>query len=357
MQLQALILAAFVASTAFAASDASNDALSGVKRMHRHHGMSLECRKDTSNKNSTRLASDSNSGDCMNFRTVKRAKSVKSSTSQSHAGSKLGIATADYGIDFSKFTSSKKVSWMYDWQATPNGQTPSKGLKKIPDGVCYFPMLWGTKNVKAGNGAQRYSDFKKYIVNNPNSPLLKKCPDGSPRKIMMFNEVDLATQGGMTVSEACAIGRQYFLPLKQNHGVEIIGPSSILGNSWYKRFRSQCPDVFKAIDYDSVHDYQTDPQTTIWTFEAWHAEFGKPLAITEYGAYDYNHGGGAPSKAKAQKYVQGVMEWAESTDYVKFVAPYAVLTHTNIGKVNALATSSGQPTKLWNIVLNAVKSS
>ncbi len=212
-------------------------------------------------------------------------------------------------------------------------------------------MLWGTKNNAAGDGWERLQEWKEKIMSNPtaSNPLLKGGV------IAAFNEADLSTQGDMSVGDACDVMRQYMVPLKQSAGVKLIGPSSIMGQDWYKQFRSQCRDVFDAIDYDSVHDYNIEAATTISRFQDWYKEFGKPMWISEIGCYNYNTAyvqGDCSNPATAIAYISGVTKWAMGDSSVVGISPYGIFQNTNIGWSNSLVTGS-DPSTLWRSFIAA----
>ena len=168
-------------------------------------------------------------------------------------------------MDIHKFK--KSMGWMYSWTAN----LPLKdGQWWLPEGIQYFPMLWG-------NSPDRIDNWKKYVLND------RHARQNRDKVAMGPNEVNQKGQGQMSPAEACHLFRSYIVPLKDDDGWTIIGPSTTSapdGKVWMKKFRDTCPDVWNKIDADSVHYYGTDPNTAVEYIQDWHRTFKRDIYVS-----------------------------------------------------------------------------
>lgn len=253
---------------------------------------------------------------------------------------KNGLGWADGPwVNINMFT--KTMGWLYSWDVSPTKNQP-EAKNFVPDNIQFWPMLWS-------NQPERTSAWEKYVLNDRNA-------DQNKAKVAMaFNEVNQQGQANMGQADACGAFRQYILPLKNEDGWTIVGPSTNGAPdsiSWMQKFKSMCPDAYNAIDAHSVHYYGTDPDQAIKYMQQWRDAFpDKEVIISEIGCMNYG-GQSAPNLGTAFNFVRGVNEWAQKTDWVKGLAFYAVLTEININQNSRLSTSGGQPTSLFEFWVN-----
>ncbi|KDN43784.1 glycoside hydrolase family 128 protein, partial [Tilletiaria anomala UBC 951] len=250
----------------------------------------------------------------------------------SSKGNKNGLCWANGPyVDVGKFK--KSMSWLYSWSAS----MPLKdGKWWLPDDIQYFPMLWGKER-------KRIAEWKKHVLND------RHARQNKAKVAMGPNEVNQVGQGKMTPAEACDLYRKYIIPLKDEDGWYLIGPSTTSapdGKKWTKEFKKSCPDVYRKIDADAVHYYGTNPDTAIKYIKDWHQTFGKDIWITEIGCMNFD-GSGPPTLGQAYDFLKRTSNFADDADYVKGYAYYAVLEKLNINPVNRLSTVTGNPTDLF----------
>jgi hypothetical protein len=85
-------------------------------------------------------------------------------------------------------------------------------------------MLWGTKQI---------GDYQQHVISQPDSDANKdRCTMGP-------NEVQEPGQANMSPQATCDLMRKYQVPLKDNHGYYLMGPSTSSNpnglNDWYPK--------------------------------------------------------------------------------------------------------------------------
>jgi hypothetical protein len=131
--------------------------------------------------------------------------------------------------------------------------------------------------------------------------------------LLGFNEPDLGAQANMDVSTAVQTWKQYMEPFAGK--VKLAAPAvtnggTPMGLTYLKNFVSQCTDCH--IDACPIHWY--DSATNIAYFKAYipqaYAACGnKPIWITEFGA--------SGTEAQITTFLQTVLPWLDSLDYVE----------------------------------------
>lgn len=234
----------------------------------------------------------------------------------------------------------KSMGWLYSWDATPaTGQPDAADF--VPENISFYPMLWG-------GSKQRVANWQKYVLNDRNATRNKAKVAMGP------NEVNQQGQALISPSETCELFRQYIMPLKDEDGWKIIGPSTNGGGDgfdWMKEFQAKCPDVWSKIDYSSLHWYGTDPKRAIAYFTKWYETFKQPIYITETACMNYD-GTAPPTLQQAYNFVKEVNQWAQDTPFVTGIAFYGAMKSLNINSVNRLATGAGNPSDLFQFWVN-----
>lgn len=363
-----LLATAIFASSVIGAASEQNGAIQAPAiRRNTHHGVvkkrtcssSSGKKQHKSKKNSSKSSSSGSSSSASNSSTNNdssgsSSKSDSSSKSSSSASvsdannrasgsgknikltTKQGLAWPNAnGMDINNFFIGK-VDWYYSWGATP-------GWDNAPTDHLFCPMLWGS----SGSGAN-VDKWKKNVLNDQDGKYNKyKCMMGP-------NEVNQKGQSDMSVSSACSLMRENMSPLVKK-GWYFIGPSTTSapdGLTWYKKFMSECKDVFDEFDAVSLHYYDTSIPKFKNYVENWHKVTGKDIWITEFACT--NFGGGAQcTKSDAENMLTTMSKWFDEQDYVKGYAPFGTLQNLQgVSEVNRLSQGSN-PTSLFRTFANA----
>ena len=222
-----------------------------------------------------------------------------------------------------------KVSWYYSWNPTP-------GWKHAPTNITFCPMLWGDKSV---------SSFRKNVLNNLDGR------NNQGKCVMGMNEVNQRGQADMSVSHACSLMRENILPLKR-HGWYIVSPvttNAPSGQTWMDHFRSNCGDVWEAIDAVAVHYYDTSINKFKNYVTEWYNRYDKPIWVTEYACQNFN-GGSQCSDSKAYHFHTTMASWFDEQDFVEAYSPFGVMQNMQgVASSNELANGQN-PTTLFNAI-------
>ncbi|WFC97498.1 hypothetical protein MYAM1_000212 [Malassezia yamatoensis] len=257
----------------------------------------------TSTSSHSRTRTGSLSSSATSTSTGSSGNSTSSSSPFSRSG-KLGLAWPNgSSMNINKWVTDK-VSWYYSWAPTP-------GWSNAPTNISFCPMLWGNKNLKS---------FQKNVLHNTNGKYNQaKC-------VMGMNEVNQAGQADMSVSSACSMMRENILPLKEK-GWYVVSPvttSAPNGQTWMDNFRSDCSDVWEAIDAVAVHYYDTSITKFKKYVTTWHNRYEKPIWVTEYACQ--NFGGGSPcSESHAKNFQTTMASWFDEQDFVQAYSPFGVM--------------------------------
>ncbi|RKF65846.1 Alkali-sensitive linkage protein 1 [Erysiphe neolycopersici] len=222
---------------------------------------------------------------------------------------KRGIAYNDV-TKLSAFTSSAKVSWAYNWGST----TPN-----IPGNIEYVPMLWGT-----GAHADKWTE-------NAN----RAIASGSTH-ILAFNEPDLGSQSSLTVAEAVAGYQQLMQPYagKAKLGSPAVtNGASPMGLAYLKNFIAACSGC--TIDFVAIHWYNGGNADDFKNYvaKAHAVSGGRPVWITEFE--------GSGDAAQQQAFLNDVLPWLDSQDYVERYA-YFMASDGNLISSGTTLSSVGQ---------------
>ncbi|QDS69752.1 hypothetical protein FKW77_010142 [Venturia effusa] len=229
------------------------------------------------------------------------APATAASVPVSTGGGKRGLCYNNPALTKLFGGSGSKVTWMYDWAAATSGG-PNSGLK-------YIPMLWSNS---ADRAAAWDANAKAGIA-------------GGADALLGFNEPDHGEQANMAVSAAVSGWKTNMEPFYGK--AKLISPAvtnggSPMGLTYLSNFVSQCTDCH--IDACAIHWY--DSATNIAYFKAYipqarEACGGKPLWITEFGA--------SGTDEQIVTFLQTVLPWLDSLDYVERYAYFFAAASTN----------------------------
>lgn len=185
------------------------------------------------------------------------------------------------------------ASWGYDWSPLKDG--------KLPAGIEYVPMLWGTD----ANHLNGYSDAIKSYGSNI------KC-------LLGFNEPDLSSQSNMSPAAAAAAWKKYIQPYAGK--LKLISPAvtngaAPLGLAWLDKFMSACSGC--TIDAVAIHIY--DSATNVDYFKSYitgaYNRYKKPIWVTEFA--------GSGTTAQQQQFIKTMTAWLDSQSFVHRYAYFA----------------------------------
>ncbi|KAF2753645.1 hypothetical protein EJ05DRAFT_489833 [Pseudovirgaria hyperparasitica] len=204
-------------------------------------------------------------------------------------GGKRGLAYNDASLT-TCFKDNAKVSWAYNWEATP---------RNLDSAFEYVPTMWGMK-----------SDFTSTWKGFADAAIAS----GS-KHLMAFNEPDLTSQANMSPADAAKNYRTYF---QQYYGKGLrLGAPSVtngggnMGLTWLASFMKECSDC--QIDFCPVHwydSYQNIDYFKSHMQKATEACNGKPIWLTEFGTND-------GSDDQISGFLKTVLPWLDSQDYVE----------------------------------------
>jgi hypothetical protein len=229
------------------------------------------------------------------------------------------------------------LGWYYNWRPD---QIHSR--KRTARDVEFVPMIHGAK------------DINKRIRS-----------DVPVRALLGFNEPDGgqgAHQANMSVREAVRLW-----PRLERRGLRLGSPATTQGqtlgrNSWQRRFMNQVEAKGLRVDFMAVHYYSTTGD--VREFQRWlkavHAEYRRPIWVTEFAFIDWRRPGNA-SYAQNARFIQESMLMMERLPFVERYAWFAAnpypwkgrapqinlvrndLTHTPVGRAfdQALSRISG----------------
>lgn len=210
---------------------------------------------------------------------------------------------------------------------------------------------WRSDQMYHRGGQRRSVEFVPMIhsAGNVSDPIRSDLP---VRTLLGFNEPDGRARGqsGISVEKAVALW-----PILQAHGLRLSSPATTqaetLGKkSWQRRFMDQVEARGLRVDFMAVHYYSTNGDVA--AFERWlravHAEYRRPIWVTEFGLVDWNRPG-ATTPAQNANFAVAAIQMMERLPFVErhawFAAnPYrwkGVTTPTNLVRDDLAPTAVG----------------
>ncbi|KAG9951432.1 glycoside hydrolase family 128 protein, partial [Aureobasidium melanogenum] len=210
----------------------------------------------------------------------------------------LSYNNAAYTMPFSLSGQNSQVSWAYNWyQAAGSGFNPA---------LEYVPMLWSNA-----------SDLTSSWTANAQAAI-----NAGSTHLLGFNEPDLCLAGAgsscIEMQSAVKAWKQYMEPFA---GKALLGSPAVtnggspMGLTWLSNFMGNCTGCH--IDFINIHWYSNKYAGANYfkqQVEAAHAmSGGRPVWITEFGldsSVSY-------TQAELTSFLEEVIEWMDSTDYVQ----------------------------------------
>ncbi|PWO00104.1 hypothetical protein FA09DRAFT_336934 [Tilletiopsis washingtonensis] len=220
------------------------------------------------------------------------------------------------------------VSWYYTWHPAPSAGAGD---------MMFCSMLWGTKQI---------GDYQQHVISQPDSDANKdRCTMGP-------NEVQEPGQANMSPQATCDLMRKYQVPLKDNHGYYLMGPSTSSNpnglNDWYPKFRKACPDVLDKLDAISLHWYDVKLSDFKKYIQDWVDAFDKDVWVTEYACQNFN-GGAQCTKDEAWAFHQGAVEFMDAHPRVVGYSAFSTMQNLQgVAEVNRMSVGS-QPNALFRL--------
>lgn len=206
------------------------------------------------------------------------------------------------------FTGESQVSWAYNWDSTSSS---------LPTTLEYVPMLWGI--------GVDHTEGWDFAVSSA-------VASGSTH-LLSFNEPDHPDQANISPGTAAAGYMRFIQPYAKMAKVgapAVTNGGAPMGLAFLKSFLIACLDC--TIDFVPIHWYGLASNVDYFKNHVKSARDtagGRPIWITEFGA--------AGSIEEQIAFLQEVIPWLDSTDYVERYAYFdvdSVLTQDD--KVSAL---------------------
>ena len=206
-------------------------------------------------------------------------------------------------------------------------------IEKTPALGWYYN--WRTDQIQTRSGERRRVEFVPMIhsAKDVNKRIRSNLP---VRNLLTFNEPDGpgSHQSGLSVAQAVALW-----PKLERRGLRLASPATTrngtLGrNSWQRRFMNEVEARGLRVDFMAVHYYSTNGSMN--EFERWlravHAEYGRPIWVTEFAYVDWRR----PNKAtyeKNAKFAQAAILMMERLPFVERHAWFAANPYSWEGSV------------------------
>jgi hypothetical protein len=209
------------------------------------------------------------------------------------ASEKKGVGV--YNADFAQRVNVLNVGWYYSWKPSPlNGVINAR----------FIPLIWG------GN---RYEEQLKFLQDANSSDIL-----------LGFNEPDNQKQSFMNVEEALDKWRVIQSLTKLIGSPAVINPYG----KWFKQFYAEVKRQGLKMDFLAIHWYgPPDIHSFLNELDALHAQYGKPIWITEFAVADWDsnkHGKNRYSEEEVLEFMKKVLPELEKRDYIVRYAWYGV---------------------------------
>ncbi|MEX5600831.1 glycosyl hydrolase [Pseudophaeobacter sp. C1-32P7] len=202
--------------------------------------------------------------------------------------------------------------------------TMLKWLEDTPALEWYYN--WRPDQMYTSRRHRRSVEFVPMIhnVSDVNKPIQSDLP---VRHLLGFNEPD--GERRLSVARAAALW-----PKLEQRGLRLGSPATTQGgtlgkNSWQRRFMNQVEARGLRVDFMAVHYYSTNG--SVREFRDWlkavHAEYNRPIWVTEFAYVDWHRPGSATYRKNA-KFVEDAMRMMEGLPFVERHAWFAANPYT-----------------------------
>lgn len=223
----------------------------------------------------------------------------------------------------------QKPYWNYTWK--------KEFYPDQPKNVEFIPMTWGGFNP---------NDVIPYIQ--------RLVDEGKISKVLAFNEPDKKDQSNMTVDRVLELW-----PYLEALGIPIGSPAPAqhpVTSSWFKTFMEKAVNMGYRVDFVCVHDYGGGSvQSFKDKMSSIHTKYNRPILVTEFAVADWNASKPEDNKHSLQKvksFMQGALNWMESTEYILGYAWFSFGVDQAAGTTSALFDKSNNLTELGEYYSN-----
>lgn len=247
---------------------------------------------------------------------------------------KVGLAWAGNSDGNIQHFKTSHTKYIYTWSPYCPADAKKHGL------TC-CPMLWGTKQIGS-------FESNKYKGGN--------C-------IMGMNEVNVPSQGYLSVSAGISLWNAHVRPLKKK-GYKLISPSVTSGSSgltWMKQFFAQCSKNYHkdsyahcGVDAVAMHYYGMDADDFISYAEKFHALTGGNVWVTEIACQNFgDKRKGQCNKGDVWGFMDKTTAWMKRTGWVEAYFFFGLFQDMyNVNPLNRLVTNKGLPNDLGNYYIS-----
>lgn len=256
-------------------------------------------------------------------------KAVEADLEERSTSKKIGLGWSGNSESNIPHWVSGKTKYIYTW-------SPYCPAKAAEHGLECCPMLWGTKQI---------SQFQE------NKYKGGKC-------ILGMNEVNVPSQGKLTVHQGVQLWNEYIRPMKKQ-GYYLVTPSVTSGDdgvTWLREFFQQCggSGTYCQADALAFHYYGT----TVSDFQKWankfHAVFPHDIWVTEIACQNFgNPKQGQCNKDQVWNFMNGATKWMAETPWIKAHFFFGTFWDMyNVNTLNRMANKDGTPNALGHNYIN-----
>lgn len=169
----------------------------------------------------------------------------------------------------------------------------------MPSNIEYVPNFWGSS--KWGEWNERKKEIKKF----------------NSKRILAFNEPDIAGQSNMSPEAAASVYMQELEPYRKK-GVKVSSPQIVWDVDWMDKFLKSLRSKGGDVDFMAIHwygSYNEYSKFTSWVSKI-HKRYNKSVWVTEYGITQSSQ----PSQAQIKNFHVKATQWMKSVGYVKRAA-------------------------------------
>ena len=172
---------------------------------------------------------------------------------------------------------------------------------------------------------------------------------GEVHLVMGFNEPDQPSQSNITVERAIELW-----PQLMELNAPLVSPGCVHPDGeWMRDFFEIAEQKNLRVDFVAVHSYGgLDAEALLRRLEKVHAEFARPLWITEFAVGDWQANSVAENRHRPEQiaeFMQEALPALEAADYVDRYAWFSALSTNKALGTSALIDANGELTPLGEI--------